>query len=136
MWKGDPNACMRLVVHAWMHACVCVCVWIQVSAGAGVRLKVFRYNVTNKQDVKLSMGLDWEQGSRAGARMVVRGTRVCAWAHGRMGGQIPCMCACTHPLRHGWAACGAQRQALRAGAWAGMHLRCSPPAAPQQPSSG
>ncbi len=38
-----------------------------MTAGVGLRLKLFRYRLTNKQDLKVSAGLDWDvlgNGSR------------------------------------------------------------------------
>ena len=35
----------------------------QVSSSASVRLKLLRYAITDKQDLKLIMGLDFEKGS-------------------------------------------------------------------------
>ena len=53
-------------VHACAHASPCM----QVAASACMKVKLLKYNVTNKQDVKVSAGIELEHPGRGGWRKV------------------------------------------------------------------
>ena len=58
---------------------------LQVGAVAGVRLKLFKYGVTNKQDIKVSLGMDVASGG-AGQQ----GGLTTVWGGGAWGRDMGC----------------------------------------------